>query len=887
MYLIGPFSGVVGSVSGNDLIHGNAIPNSLVAGAGNATLVAGTGDATLVAGTGNTSLVGGSGQTTYAFSSATGHAIITQANPNNIDVIDLSALNAPAALNLSTTSAQSVTPTLTLTLSNSTILDVLGSPAGNTLTGNDRDNHFTLSTGNNAVTAGSGLSTLKFVGAALGTNTIFAPIPQSVVFNFHQLAAPLHIDLSQSMQVVAGGTIAFAGATDARAVASVVGTIYGDVLIGNSTAGAPGVSLYGGGGRDSLVGGAGDDFLQAGVPQLVFLDFDTFTPLSPTNHVYTPAERDAIQQRMEGVYSTFTSVAMDGMTTYFNGYLFTQSLATARTLTRSTGGEFVTIYFNKPPVGGQAEEVDFANANLGGSASVDASLILGAAGQPDATSANFINLSAGLAEHELAHLSGLRHTDAFGPIGSGGYAVLLNGTLVSGINPKLFYPVFQQPGTATAVDVSTIPLLSSTSIPAGATAYAAETPLHIMGSPASIGISRFDTLNDLFFGEREAIRLSFAQGGVIVPSQAGPHDSAATAQELGALPQLSVPNTLVPGTLNYAQLFDVSAVAVVGSIGLDAGGHSRSDWYSFSGQAGDIMSFESISNVLPGNAHSLDTILRVYDAAGNFLASNDDELESRDSLIFDLKLATDGRYYVQVDTFAQDLSQNTSQGDYVLYMTSFTIGSGSGGGSTLIAGAGNDVLSGGQGNNLFRLDPNAGATTIISGSGADILDRSAAPGTPVTIIKSSIHATVTQVAADASALQFPAGVENQAVDNGETLQFSGAVTNTGRSVVYSLAPAILDTGELAPIGATIRSTDGQFNWSAGNAGTYKIDIVATASDGATAVKTITIVVTAAAPILAPLADQSAPVGTPILLRGRCHQFGHRQPLRLHMDDHPR
>ena len=46
--------------------------------------------------------------------------------------------------------------------------------------------------------------------------------------------------------------------------------------------------------------------------------------------------------------------------------MFTQSVATARTLTRPTGGEFVTIYFNKPPVGGQADEVDFANANLGG-----------------------------------------------------------------------------------------------------------------------------------------------------------------------------------------------------------------------------------------------------------------------------------------------------------------------------------------------------------------------------------------------------------------------------------------------------------------------------------------------------------------------------------------
>ena len=197
------------------------------------------------------------------------------------------------------------------------------------------------------------------------------------MLNFHQLGAPTRADLSRPSQPVASGTISFAGATDARAVASVLGTIYGDVLAGNPTPGAPAVSLYGGGGRDSLVGGAGDDFLQAGVTQVVLLDFDTYTPLSHGNHVYTQTERDAIQQRMQGVFTAFSQFALDDTTSYANEYVITQSVVMARTLTRPTGGEFVTIYFNKPPVGGQADEVDFANANLGGSASVDASLILG------------------------------------------------------------------------------------------------------------------------------------------------------------------------------------------------------------------------------------------------------------------------------------------------------------------------------------------------------------------------------------------------------------------------------------------------------------------------------------------------------------------------------
>ena len=187
---------------------------------------------------------------------------------------------------------------------------MIGSPFGNALTGSSRDNRFTLSTGNNVVTTGSGLTTLKFTGATLGANTITAPAPQSVVLNFHQLGAPLAFDLSQPSQPVAGGTISFAGATDARAVASVVGTIYGDVLAGNPTAAHRACRSTAAAGGTVWSGGAGDDFLQAGVTQVVLLDFDTYTPLSPGNHVYTQTERDAIQQRMQGVFAAFSQSAL-------------------------------------------------------------------------------------------------------------------------------------------------------------------------------------------------------------------------------------------------------------------------------------------------------------------------------------------------------------------------------------------------------------------------------------------------------------------------------------------------------------------------------------------------------------------------------------------------
>ena len=51
-----------------------------------------------------------------------------------------------------------------------------------------------------------------------------------------------------------------------------------------------------------------------------------------------------------------------------------------------------------------------------------------------------------------------------------------------------------------------------------------------VASPASVGTSRFDSLNNLFFGEREAIRLAFDDTGTTVFEQSTPHQSFASPQ---------------------------------------------------------------------------------------------------------------------------------------------------------------------------------------------------------------------------------------------------------------------------------------------------------------------------------------------------------------------
>src|SRR5262249_35840594 len=161
--------------------------------------------------------------------------------------------------------------------------------------GNTRDNHFTLSGGNNVLAGGGGFDTYNFTGSSLGTNVINDGTPQSPstdAINFHQLQAPVFFDASQSTHTLAGGTLT----DNPQQVVGGRGSPFGRTIKGHPPAGAPSTPLFGGRGVDRLVAGSGNDGLQAGtLPQVVLLDFDTYTNLGAGNHVYTPMERDAIQ----------------------------------------------------------------------------------------------------------------------------------------------------------------------------------------------------------------------------------------------------------------------------------------------------------------------------------------------------------------------------------------------------------------------------------------------------------------------------------------------------------------------------------------------------------------------------------------------------------------
>ena len=129
-------------------------------------------------------------------------------------------------------------------------------------------------------------------------------------------------------------------------------------------------------------------------------------------------------------------------------------------------------------------------------------------------------------------------------------------------------------------------------------------------------------------------------------------------------------NTLTSG-LNRPKDFFVQLASITGQIDVDAStGRSQSDWYSFTGRAGELINIDLLSNSLQRNATGLDgtltsddfvdSVIRVWHiVAGQAqlvpyfdgVAENDDIFEPTDSSLVDLRLPSDGTYFVEVDTF--------------------------------------------------------------------------------------------------------------------------------------------------------------------------------------------------------------------------------------------
>jgi len=602
---------IFGGDFGSDTLDGGGGDDSIYGGSGNDLIFGGAGDDSIGTSNGDDTLDGGSGND-LIFANVSGNATLSDAEITvggrtlGLTGFESGALFGGDGPDLLDASAA----TMPVLLSGGGGDDKLLGGAGNdTLIGG---------AGNDSLVGGSGDDLYSFGDGDGGEKTVIENASGGTdTLDFHTLSSGITVDLGQSaMQTVSAGlNLTLSGDLELE---NAFGTDLADTIVGNSLAN----KLLGFGGSDHLSGLDGDDILQAGSGRRVFLDFES--AFEEGEHFYTQEERDAIHARMEQDYA-----------------LFDMEL----TQVKPTEGPFVTVLFNaavylpgsRIVLGGISDRVGWRELAGGGTVQVDVNGFLGTGkNQLPPTEENFIALSSTIASHELGHTYGLRHHDAFGSPGSGIY---------SGVNPKRFRPTYTGPSDAH------------------------ETRLHLSASPASIGTTMTDALGNPFFGEREALKLAFAETGhVVVESVAAKtgslmiDGSSVSVQTLGVLASIAVPNTIEQG-VNLGATLLAAAETVLGSIELTDEGTSESDYYSFAGAAGDTVTIELMSQTLRHRiGNPIDSLLRVYNSAGELVnyydnplkAFNDDTFEPTDSILIDLVLPADDTYTVEVDTFSFD-----------------------------------------------------------------------------------------------------------------------------------------------------------------------------------------------------------------------------------------
>ena len=328
----------------------------------------------------------------------------------------------------------------------------------------------------------------------------------------------------------------------------------------------------------------------------------------PTGSInYTPSMRADIVGGMQSIYDDFDIVIQD-----------TQPAA-----------PFSTINFNTGSPGGIAEQIDFRNLDNGDSANVNVNGL-------GLLTTQYVGASITIGAHELGHLLGLRHGDSFGPIGTG---------LGSpGPSPDDYLPAF--PGPRGGNEVVNF----------------------VMGTPA-YGVPIQTVSNPHWLSERSATKVAFAEQGTVLNETPGSKSTLASAQAI-TLPNISVPNTIVSGAnAGLGDQFSVDAVSLLGSLSSSG----EMDLYSFEAYQGDLLNIEVMSRVIDqriGNV--IDSQISILDDQGSLInywgsdAFNDDELESLDSILLDLTIPADGKYYMQVNAYSA-----SDTGDYELFAYRF------------------------------------------------------------------------------------------------------------------------------------------------------------------------------------------------------------------------
>ncbi len=367
-------------------------------------------------------------------------------------------------------------------------------------------------------------------------------------------------------------------------------------------------------------------------------------------------------------------------------------------------GNYVTVYYNDTPIfnnqpspGGFSNEVDFGNLNQKTTVQLDVNGFLGTGPGlvPDSTAdsmnglPDFVNMSITISAHEAGHTLGLEHMDAIGPVGFG---------ISSPPGGSSYYPAYG--GTVGAFTTEGDVIASPASV--GSTLVNAADgeaqlgerdaiTLAFISDGTTVASDATDPSNPSWSGmpvptvpaaQKATDPVQLDQdpdlpGVAGVPEAEGDVDStndnvAGVATTVIAQPvslyDLNVPNPITTG-FDAGMTFDVSAVDIDGYIGgtqpvLNASGKpvtdpktsaaftlSQPNYYTFTGQSGQLMSFQAMLTSVTSIKDPVDTVLTVYGPNGQVVAFNDDQFEPSDSSIFDVSLPLTGTYTVEVNAF--------------------------------------------------------------------------------------------------------------------------------------------------------------------------------------------------------------------------------------------
>jgi hypothetical protein len=390
-------------------------------------------------------------------------------------------------------------------------------------------------------------------------------------------------------------------------------------------------------------------------PQRVFLDFDSGVPAFEVlrenangtltllgrvpSHVYTPEERAAILSLIQAdvrrfgiVVSTTQPSSGEFSTLSFNADLPLILIPSPR------GGFVVDVIF------GEADNVDHNNHNFSDGARVAAhfweffarndpsgasfSQVSGLpvdAAHPLASrvSEAVIRQSAQTGAHELGHLLGLRHHDAFGAVGDG---LPANGRP----SPLSFVPVYEGPTEAT------------------------ETLLHVMATGSTGQSAALRATSDAFFSERSSLKLAL---GRLLPTEPEARACKGTLRP----ERVRAPNAVLSGESSGQSKLDAQALSLAGRIAQPG----EIDTYRFRGEAGSVWTVELVSmsdlRILEPVITDLNLFLERRDGSRQLIAHNAQTFEPYDPLLLDVVLPVDGRYVVEV--LAPDTVHIDSDGD--------------------------------------------------------------------------------------------------------------------------------------------------------------------------------------------------------------------------------